>query len=57
MYGGSVHMEWVNKTYFNNAKVKSDYYGLLKYLISTNLGYTKRLVSFIKQGLIRTSHV
>ena len=52
-----MHMEWVNKTYFNNAKVKSDYYGLLKYLISTNLGYTKRLVSFIKQGLIRTSHV
>ena len=41
MCGGSAHMEWAKKSYFENTKVKVDYYGLLEYLISANLGYRK----------------
>ena len=48
MCGGSTHMEWVKKSYFDNMKVRAEYYAILQYIISNNLGITKNLMSVIQ---------
>ena len=41
MCGGRANMNWVKKIYFDNSKVRADYYDILTYLISQNLDATK----------------
>ena len=56
MYGGRANMNLVKKNYFDNSKVRADYYDILACLISQKLDAIKNLTSFIQSGDIRTSH-
>ena len=52
MCGGSSHMKWMKKNSFDNTKVRADFYGILGYLISNNLGITNKLQTFTQIGSI-----